>query len=124
VLPVLVNTPMYSIAFLPIPAFSLLSVVTALEAPRLADARYPTPLFQSIFVRDTQSLGALHSGIPLQATMHLSELKDFDAPVPVSGLRHGIRESAGTRSLIRRFVCEGFEPRSLSGASAPAWETV
>jgi AraC family carnitine catabolism transcriptional activator len=98
---------MYTIAFLLLPEFSLLSAVSASEALRVANSLYPAPHFRCIFVHDTQPSVPSSSGIPLQAAMHVSELKDFDALVVVSSFRHDSFENAETQSLIRRFDRHG-----------------
>lgn len=98
---------MYTIAFLLLPEFSLLGAVSATETLRVANSLYPEPPFRSVFVHDTQPEIASSSGIPLQAAMHVRDLKDFDALIVLSSFRHDSYENAETLSLIRRFDRHG-----------------
>lgn len=98
---------MYTIAFLLLPEFSLLGAVSAAETLRVANSLYPDPPFRSLFVHDTQPAVPSSSGIPLQAEMHVRDLKDFDALVVLSSFRHDSYENAETQSLIRRFDRHG-----------------
>lgn len=98
---------MYTIAFLLLPEFSLLGAVSASETLRVANSLYPEPPFRSVFVHDTQAQVASSSGIPLQAEMHVRDLKEFDALVVLSSFRHDSYENAETLSLIRRFDRHG-----------------
>jgi transcriptional regulator GlxA family with amidase domain len=98
---------MYTIAFLLLPEFSLLGAVSATETLRVANSLYPEPPFRYLFVHDTDARVASSSGIPLQAEMHVRDLKDFDALVVLSSFRHDSYENAETQSLIRRFDRHG-----------------
>ena len=98
---------MYAIAFLLLPEFSLLGAVSATETLRVANSLYPEQPFRYIFVHDTHPHVASSSGIPLQAEMHVRDLKDFDALVVLSSFRHDSYENAETQSLIRRFDRHG-----------------
>lgn len=98
---------MYTIAFLLLPEFSLLGVVSAAETLRVANSLYVEPRFRHIFVHDTDPVVPSSSGMPLQATMHVRDLEAFDALVVASSFRHDSYENAETQSLIRRFARHG-----------------
>jgi AraC family carnitine catabolism transcriptional activator len=97
----------YTIAFLLLPEFSLLGAVSATETLRVANSLYPEQPFRSLFVHDTDPRVASSSGIPLQAEMHVRDLREFDALVVLSSFRHDSYENAETLSLIRRFDRHG-----------------
>lgn len=98
---------MYTVAFLLLPEFSLLSIVSATETLRVANSLYPEPPFRSVFVHDTAPQVISSAGIPLQAETHIRDLKDFDAIVVACSFRHDSYENAETQSLIRRFDRHG-----------------
>lgn len=97
----------YKIAFLLLPEFSLLGVVSATETLRVANSLYPEPPFRYVFVHDTEPTVPSSSGIALQAEAHVRELKDFDAIVVASSFRHDSYENGETQSLLRRFDRHG-----------------
>ncbi len=98
---------LYKIAFLLLPEYSLLGVVSATETLRVANSLYPEPRFQACFVHDTEPVVRSSSGIPLQAELHVRDLRDFDALIVCSSFRHDRYEKAETQSLIRRFDRHG-----------------
>lgn len=98
---------MYKIAFLLLPEYSLLGVVSATETLRVANSLYPDPPFSYCFVHDTSPAVFSSGGIPLQAACHIRDLKDFDALIVCSSFRHDTYENAETQSLIRRFDRHG-----------------
>lgn len=98
---------MYKIAFLLLPEFSLLGIVSATETLRIANSLYPEPPFHYFFVHDTASSVASSSGMALQAEAHIRDIKDFDAIVVACSFRHDTYENAETQSLIRRFDRHG-----------------
>lgn len=98
---------MYKIAFLLLPEYSLLGVVSATETLRVANSLYTNPPYSYVFVHDTEPLVPSSSGIPLQATCHIRDLKDFDALLVCSSFKHHLYENVETQNLIRRFDRHG-----------------
>ncbi|WP_137389458.1 GlxA family transcriptional regulator [Rhodoligotrophos defluvii] len=98
---------MYKIAFLLLPEYQLLGVVSALETLRVANSLYPQPRFEAILVHDTSAMVASSSGIPLQAHCHIRDLREFDALIVCSSFKHDKYENGETQNLIRRFARHG-----------------
>lgn len=95
---------MYRVAFLLLPEFSLLSVVSAIETLRVTNSVHDTPPFGWTLVHDTVPSVPSSNGIPLTAEVHLGDLDDFDALLVCGSFKPHKYENRDTQKLLRRFA--------------------
>ena len=95
---------MYRVAFLLLPEFSLLSVVSAIETLRVTNSVHDTPPFGWTLVHDTAPVVPSSNGIPLTAETHLRDIADFDALLICGSFKPHKYENRDTQKLLRRFA--------------------
>jgi AraC family carnitine catabolism transcriptional activator len=109
---------MYTIAFLLIPEFSLINVISAIETLRVANTFLVKPAYRWLLVTDTEATVPSSSGMRLTANLHLQELKDFDLLLVCGSFRPHKYENKDTQSHLRHFARHG---KTLGSMEAGAY---
>jgi transcriptional regulator GlxA family with amidase domain len=109
---------MYTIAFLLVPEFSLINVISAIETLRVANTILAKPAYSWLLVTDSDATVASSNGMRLTADLHLKELKHFDLLLVCSSFKPHKHENKDTQGRIRDFARHG---KALGSMEAGAY---
>ena len=109
---------MYTIAFLLVPEFSLINVVSAMETLRVANTLLVDPAYHWVLVTDTETAVPSSNGIKLTADVQFAELKDFDLLLVCSSFKPHKHENKETQNRLRDLARHG---KSLGSMEAGAY---
>ncbi|AYD04526.1 AraC family transcriptional regulator (plasmid) [Neorhizobium sp. NCHU2750] len=98
---------MYKLAFLLLPNFQMLGVISAIETLRVANSLYTEPPFEWVLVHDMETPVRSSAGLGLDTSGHVSDLQGFDALIVSSSFSHDAYQQESTLSLLRRYDRHG-----------------